>query len=69
LLTASCSKSVKMLPPPPAELTAVAATPGNGGTGSLADELKKLVDLRSSGALTEAEFQAAKAKLLESSEH
>lgn len=68
-LTASCSKSVKMLPPPPPELTALASAPSNVGVVSLADELKKLVDLRSSGALTEAEFQAAKAKLLESSEH
>jgi uncharacterized membrane protein YhaH (DUF805 family) len=34
--------------------------------GSTADELKKLADLRHSGVLTEAEFEAQKAKLLES---
>jgi len=64
LLTASCNKSAKLLPPPPAELTIVASTSKNSSSGSLADELKKLVDLRNSGALTEAEFQTAKAKLL-----
>ncbi len=31
---------------------------------SLSDELQRLADLRSSGALTEPEFQQAKAKLL-----
>lgn len=31
---------------------------------SLSDELQRLADLRSSGALTESEFQQAKAKLL-----
>lgn len=34
-----------------------------GGT-STADELKKLTDLKASGVLTDAEFQAQKAKLL-----
>jgi hypothetical protein len=34
------------------------------GKGSIADELKKLHDLRQSGALTEAEFQRAKEALL-----
>ena len=34
--------------------------------GSMADELKKLSELRDSGVLTEAEFDAQKAKLLES---
>ena len=34
--------------------------------GSMADELKKLADLRHSGVLTEAEFEQQKAKLLES---
>ena len=32
---------------------------------SLPDELQRLADLRSSGALTESEFEQAKAKLLE----
>ena len=33
-------------------------------TGSLADELKKLADLRDSGALSEGEFQKQKARIL-----
>lgn len=32
---------------------------------SLTDELQRLADLKASGALTESEFQKAKAKLLE----
>jgi Phospholipase_D-nuclease N-terminal len=36
------------------------------GTPSVADELTKLVDLRSSGALDEAEFARLKARLVES---
>ena len=36
------------------------------GSGGVADELSKLSDLRASGALTEAEFEAQKAKLLAS---
>jgi hypothetical protein len=32
----------------------------------MADELKKLPELRASGVLTEAEFEEQKAKLLES---
>jgi len=34
------------------------------GSGGVADELSKLSDLRASGALTDAEFEAQKAKLL-----
>ena len=34
------------------------------GSGSSADELSKFADLRDSGAITEQEFQAQKAKLL-----
>jgi heme exporter protein D len=34
------------------------------GSGSVANELSKLSDLRASGALTDAEFEAQKAKLL-----
>ena len=33
--------------------------------GSMADELKKLSELKDSGILTEAEFEEQKAKLLE----
>jgi len=69
LLSASCAKSVKLLPPPPPELKTDTAALGNNGGSSLADELKKLVDLRNSGALSEAEFQAAKTKLLKGSEN
>lgn len=36
----------------------------SAGTTNTADELAKLVDLKSSGALTDAEFEAQKAKLL-----
>jgi len=39
---------------------------GPTGALSLADELKKLAELRDSGILTETEFDAQKAKLLES---
>ncbi|HEY0312293.1 MAG TPA: SHOCT domain-containing protein [Allosphingosinicella sp.] len=63
ILSAQCAKSGNMLPSPPPELagaaTAAATTPL-----SIADELKKLAELRASGAITEAEFQAAKQKLL-----
>jgi hypothetical protein len=34
------------------------------GSGGVASELSKLSDLRASGALTDAEFEAQKAKLL-----
>jgi len=34
--------------------------------GSMADELRKLSELKDSGILTEAEFEEQKAKLLES---
>ncbi|MFD7838550.1 SHOCT domain-containing protein [Streptomyces sp. NPDC059761] len=44
----------------------IRTTAGTAGTagGSHADELAKLVDLKDKGALSEAEFQQAKAKLL-----
>lgn len=34
------------------------------GTASTADELKKLADLKASGAISDADFEAAKAKIL-----
>ncbi|HEV3327827.1 MAG TPA: SHOCT domain-containing protein [Acidimicrobiales bacterium] len=34
------------------------------GTGSTADELGKLADLKSKGAITDADYEAAKAKIL-----
>lgn len=43
--------------PPPA-----APTPGGGR--ELADQLSRLAELRSAGMLTEAEFSAAKSRLL-----
>ncbi len=39
-------------------------TDGSAARDSSADEIAKLVGLRDSGALSEAEFQAAKAKIL-----
>jgi hypothetical protein len=66
VLTASCNNSAKLLPPPPAELlgTASAQAAPAAAPVSVADELKKLVELKNSGALSDAEFQAAKQRLL-----
>jgi len=47
-------------PPPPAAPAAPAATPENDVTG----DLQKLVEMKTSGLLTDDEFAAAKAKLL-----
>jgi hypothetical protein len=47
-------------PPPPAPAPAAAAAPGV----DLVAELSKLADLKAAGVLSDAEFQAAKAKLL-----
>lgn len=63
ILSAQCANSVKLLPPPPAALAGILESNG-GPVPSLGDELQKLAALRASGALTEAEFQAAKQKLL-----
>ncbi len=41
-----------------------AASGGGGGGGGNADELAKLADLKKQGVLTDAEFEAQKAKLL-----
>jgi hypothetical protein len=46
--------------PPPA---AAPAAPGGGG-GSIVDQLKELTDMKASGALSDQEFEAAKARLL-----
>jgi hypothetical protein len=64
ILTSQCNSSAKLLPPPPMELTAGANGSSQVPTNSIADELKKLVDLKNGGALTEEEFEAAKQKLL-----
>ena len=50
-------------PAPPAAAPAAAA-PAAGGGGSIVDQLKQLSDLKASGALSDQEFEAAKAKLL-----
>lgn len=44
---------------------AEAAAPTTGAAVSVADEIRKLVELRDMGALTDEEFEAQKAKLLE----
>ncbi|WP_406058026.1 SHOCT domain-containing protein [Streptomyces sp. NBC_01077] len=44
----------------------VRETAGTDGTGSQADELARLAELKNSGAITEAEFAQAKAKVLAS---
>ena len=67
LLTAQCTGSAKFLPPPPAQLVRDGGeAPAPATQPSLADELKKLADLRNSGVITEPEFEAAKKKLLAS---
>ncbi len=66
VLTASCNNSAKLLPPRPSDLLATvnAQATHTAAPVSMADELKKLVELKNSGALSEAEFQAAKQRLL-----
>ncbi|WP_216822151.1 SHOCT domain-containing protein [Novosphingobium sp. TH158] len=61
LISAQCSQAVKLLPPPQFDTSKpIQTTQGS----SLADELRKLVELRESGALSEEEFQQAKRRLL-----
>lgn len=65
ILSSQCGNSAKLLPPAPASFATSATTPAaSAAAPSLGDELKKLAELKASGALTEAEFQAAKARLL-----
>ncbi|EED41370.1 hypothetical protein SSKA14_4396 [Stenotrophomonas sp. SKA14] len=63
ILGTQCAKAVAYLPPAPVEHEARASS---GSPGSLADELKQLAELKASGALTEAEFEAAKQRVLSS---
>jgi hypothetical protein len=49
---------------PVAQPAAAAAPPAAAPSGGLADELERLATLRDQGTLTDAEFQAQKAKLL-----
>lgn len=63
-LSAQCANSVNLLPPAPAEFSSVPTGQAANTGGSIADEIKKLMELKESGALTEAEFQVAKQRLL-----
>ena len=68
LLSASCNNSIAMLPPPQAAMIASGTPSSNSSSSalpSLADELTKLAELKAAGALTDAEFEAAKKRLLE----
>lgn len=65
LLSAQCANSVNLLPPAPAEFSSNRSNQGVTTGGSIAGEIKKLVELKESGALTETEFQAAKQRLLD----
>jgi hypothetical protein len=47
-----------------AAAAAAAAAPAAAPSSDLVDELKKLADLQAAGVLSDAEFEAAKAKLL-----
>lgn len=51
-------------PPPPAPAPPAPAPPPPG-EDSLSDQLERLADLRAKGVLTDDEFAAAKARLLE----
>lgn len=64
ILATQCEKAVRLLPPPPPGFGTNNASAGQHAAPSMADELKKLADLRQAGALTEEEFQAAKQRLL-----
>ncbi|WP_216821969.1 SHOCT domain-containing protein [Stenotrophomonas sp. SAU14A_NAIMI4_5] len=65
ILATQCAKGAQLLPPAPVETAAARATPASSGAASsLADELKKLSDLKASGVLSEAEFEAAKQRIL-----
>jgi hypothetical protein len=60
IVDTQCSKSVAFLPPARTDLPASAEPP----VTSLANELEKLASLRDRGVITDAEFEAQKAKLL-----
>lgn len=65
VLTSACINSAKHLPPAPPELTGQLSTSSATQPAmSIADEIKKLVELRDAGALSPEEFEAAKAKIL-----
>ncbi|MCZ8158405.1 MAG: SHOCT domain-containing protein [Rhizobiaceae bacterium] len=65
VLTSSCANSSKHLPPAPPELSGQLSTSiTTQPSASIADEIKKLVELRDAGALSPEEFEAAKVKIL-----
>jgi len=66
LLSLQCQRALEHLDRAPAEVREAANTVAVPAQLSLGDEIKKLVELRNSGALTEEEFQAAKQRLLNS---
>jgi hypothetical protein len=59
----ACSNSTRFLPPP-TQLIRATVPVESGSAPSIAGEIERLVRLRDSGALTDAEFNAAKSKLL-----
>lgn len=56
IISSQCANSVKLLPPAPPGFGSDTGGGRQQAAPSMADELKKLADLRQSGALTEAEF-------------
>lgn len=62
ILASQCSSAA--LPPPQPELTARHESGATEPVASIADELEKLAALRDKGIITQAEFDAQKAKLL-----
>ena len=64
-LTIACNNSAGHLPPPQPELTGGLDAPSPSAGNSIADQLAKLAQLKAEGALTDAEFETAKKRLLE----
>jgi len=65
ILSSQCARSISLLPTAPPALRASSTPQQNAPPApSLADELERLVRLRDSGAITPAEFDAAKGRLL-----
>lgn len=62
ILASQCASAA--LPPPQPELTATDQSEATAPVTSIADELEKLASLRDKGIITQAEFDAQKAKLL-----
>lgn len=63
---ASSSPPAPPTTPPPSSAAPLANGPSSASSGSVADELKKLADLKDAGLLTDEEFAGQKAKLLNS---